>query len=127
MGLQLGRWRMRVPALLGALCVIICSLTHIVGFGSLGVGLVETARAQTVPKSLEEGGTDAAMKLRKNNWAVGVAGGQLPETYITYANELAEGLDDGDNLRVIPIVTYGAASSMDDLLYLRQVDVAITQ
>jgi hypothetical protein len=118
---------MCVPALLGALCLIILSLTHIVGFGSLGVGLVETARAQTVPKSLEEGGTDAAMKLRKNNWTVGVAGGQLSGTYMTFANELAEVLDDGDNLRVIPIVTYGAASNLDDLLYLRNIDVAVTQ
>ncbi len=84
--------------------------------------MVETARAQTVPKSLEEGGTDAAMKLRKNNWAVGVAGGQLSGTYMTFANELAEVLDDGDNLRVIPIVTYGAASNLDDLLYLRNID-----
>ena len=46
---------------------------------------------------------------------------------MTFANELAQVLDDGDNLRVIPIVTYGAASNMDDLLYLRQVDVAVTQ
>ena len=118
---------MRVPALLGAVCLIVLSLTHIVGFGPLGVGLVETARAQTVPKSLEEGGTDAAMKLRKNNWTVGVAGGQLSGTYMTFANELAEVLDDGDNLRVIPIVTYGAASNLDDLLYLRNIDVAVTQ
>jgi len=80
-----------------------------------------------VPKSLEEGGTDAAMKVRKNNWTVGVAGGQLSGTYMTFANELAEVLDDGDNLRVIPIVTYGAASNLDDLLYLRNVDVAVTQ
>src|SRR5260370_26900609 len=118
---------MLVPEVLGAVCLIILSLTHIVGFGSLGVGLVETARAQTVPKSLEEGGTDAAMKLRKNNWAVGVAGGQLSGTYMTFANELAEGLDDGGNLPVIPIVTYGAASNLDDLLYLRNIDVAVTQ
>jgi len=118
---------MRVPALLGAVCLIALSLTHTIGFGSLGVGLVETARAQTVPKSLEEGGTDAAMKGRKNNWSVGVAGGQLSGTYMTFANELAEVLDDGDNLRVIPIVTYGAASNLDDLLYLRNIDVAVTQ
>src|SRR6266481_3029810 len=118
---------MRVPALLGAVCLIILSLTHIVGFGSLGVGLVETARAQTVPKSLEEGGSDAAMRLRKNNWTVGVAGGQLSGTYMTFANEMAEVLDEGDNLRVVPIVTYGAASNLDDLLYLRNVDVAVTQ
>jgi hypothetical protein len=52
--------------------------------------LVVTAQAQTVPKSLEEGGTDAAMNARKNNWTVGVAGGQLTGTYMTFANELAE-------------------------------------
>jgi hypothetical protein len=54
-------------------------------FGSFGIGVVVTAQAQTVPKSLEEGGTDAAMKWRKNNWTVGVAGGQLSGTYMTFA------------------------------------------
>ena len=79
------------------------------------------------PKSLEQGGTDAALKQRRNTWTVGVAGGQLSGTYMTLADELAEVLDDGDNLRVIPIVTYGAASNLDDLLYLRGVDVAMVQ
>ena len=118
---------MRVLGVMGALCLALSALTNAFGFVSLGMGLVEPARAQTVPKALEEGGTDAAMKLRKNNWTVGVAGGQLSGTYMTFANELAEVLDDGDNLRVIPIVTYGAASNLDDLLYLRNVDVAVTQ
>ena len=66
-------------------------------------------------------------RKRKNAWTVGVAGGQLSGTYMTLADELAQVLDDGDNLRVVPIVTYGAASNLDDLLYLRQVDVAMTQ
>src|SRR5499427_7574982 len=118
---------MRVLALLGAVCLAVSPLTHTSGFGSLGIGLVATARAQTVPKSLAEGGSDAAMRERKNNWTVGVAGGQLSGTYMTFANELAEVLDDGADLRVIPIVTYGAASNLDDLLYLRSVDVAVTQ
>jgi TRAP-type uncharacterized transport system substrate-binding protein len=118
---------MRVLAFFGAVCLVVSSLTQTFGLGSLGLGWVGAARAQTVPKSLEEGGTDAAMKARKNNWTVGVAGGQLSGTYMTFANELAEVLDDGDNLRVLPIVTYGAASNLDDLLYLRNVDVAVTQ
>jgi TRAP-type uncharacterized transport system substrate-binding protein len=118
---------MRVLAFFGAVCLVVSSLTQTLGLGSLGVGWVGAARAQTVPKSLEEGGTDAAMKARKNSWTVGVAGGQLSGTYMTFANELAEVLDDGDNLRVLPIVTYGAASNLDDLLYLRNVDVAVTQ
>jgi TRAP-type uncharacterized transport system substrate-binding protein len=111
----------------GTVCLVVSSLTQTLGLGSLGLGWVGAARAQTVPKSLEEGGTDAAMKARKNNWTVGVAGGQLSGTYMTFANELAEVLDDGDNLRVLPIVTYGAASNLDDLLYLRNVDIAVTQ
>src|SRR3989440_4235706 len=95
--------------------------------GYIGRGSIRFAQAQTVPQSLEQGGSEAVMRNRKNNWTLGVAGGQLSGTYMTFANELAEVLDDGDNLRVIPIVTYGAASNLDDLLYLRQVDVAVTQ
>jgi uncharacterized protein len=95
--------------------------------GYIGRGSIRFAQAQTVPQSLEQGGTEAVMKNRKNNWTVGIVGGQLSGTYMTFANELAEVLDDGDNLRVIPIVTYGAASNLDDLLYLQQVDLAVTQ
>src|SRR5436190_6369887 len=94
---------------------------------TFGFGLLAAVQAQTVPKSLEVAGSEAAQRDRRNNWTVGIAGGQLSGTYMTFANELAEVLDDGDNMRVIPIVTYGAASNMDDLLYLRQVDIAVTQ
>src|SRR6516162_11609285 len=118
---------MRVPASRGRVRLAPSLLTLAFTLGSLGMEFLPSVQAQSVPKSLEEGGSDAAMRLRKNNWTVGVAGGQLSGTYMTFANELAEVLDDGDNLRVIPIVTYGAASNLDDLLYLRQVDVAVTQ
>jgi TRAP-type uncharacterized transport system substrate-binding protein len=63
---------------------------------------------------------------RVNNWTVGVAGGLLEGTFIRFAAELAKALDDGDNLRVLPLVTYGAAENVNDLLYLKGVDVAIT-
>lgn len=91
------------------------------------LGLASPAHAQAVPKSLQEGGAEYNLKMRRNNWTVGVAGGLLSGTYMTFANELAQVLDDGDNLRILPIVSYGAASNLDDLLYLRGVDVAVTQ
>jgi TRAP-type uncharacterized transport system substrate-binding protein len=91
------------------------------------VRLISSAQAQTVPKSLEEGGAENALRIRKNQWTVGVAGGLLSGTYMTFADELAQVLDDGDNLRILPMVTYGAASNLEDLLYLRGVDVAMTQ
>src|SRR2546427_10608736 len=110
-----------------AVRLVVSLLAYTFCLGSFEIGLLVTARAQTVPKSIEQGGPDAAMRVRKNNWTVGVAGGQLSGTYMTFANELAEVLDDGDNLRVVPVVTYGAASNLDDLLYLQNVDVAVTQ
>ena len=98
-----------------------------------GTGVVPSVRigspaiAQAIPKSLQPNGNESATKDRKNAWVVGVAGGLLSGTYMRFADELAQVLDDGDNLRVLPIVTYGAASNLDDLLYLRGVDVAVTQ
>ena len=43
-----------------------------------------------------------------NAWTVGLAGGLLEGAFIRYAADLAKVLDDGDNLRVIPMVTFGA-------------------
>lgn len=110
------------------LCVIVL-VTLIFTFTSHNsdLGLASRAYAQVVPKSIQEGGAEYNLKMRRNNWTLGVAGGQLSGTYMTFANELAEVLDDGDNLRILPIVSYGAASNLDDLLYLRGIDVAVTQ
>src|SRR5438132_9457669 len=91
---------------------------------SLQVG---TATAQTIPPSLLQGGTETAIKERKNGWTVGIVGGLIDGTYMRFADELAKVLDDGDNLRIMPIVSYGAASNLEDLIYLRGVDLAITQ
>lgn len=95
----------------------------------LSIAAVATpALGQAVPDSLKQSGnTESAIKEKRNAWTVGVAGGLISGTYMTFANELARALDDGDNLRILPIVTYGAASNIDDLLYLRGVDVAVTQ
>jgi uncharacterized protein len=83
--------------------------------------------AQAIPKSLQEGGSDAVMRERKNTWAVGIVGGLMSGSYMRFVDEMASALNDGDNLRILPIVSYGAASNLDDLLYLRGVDAAITQ
>src|SRR5262249_52966690 len=91
------------------------------------IGIGSPVKAQTIPKSLEAQGNEYAVRERKNNAVVGVAGGLLSGTYMKFADEMAQVLDDGDKLRVLPIVTYGAASNLEDLLYLRGVDVAITQ
>jgi TRAP-type uncharacterized transport system substrate-binding protein len=88
---------------------------------------IDAANAQAIPKSIQQGGSDAAIKMRKNAWTVGLAGGLVDGTYMRFADELAKVLDDGDNLRILPMVSYGAATNLDDLLYLKGVDLAVTQ
>jgi TRAP-type uncharacterized transport system substrate-binding protein len=118
---------MHIQKLRGALWAAAAFVVVGLGISALGPSFPTPVQAQVIPKSLEEGGTDAALRARKNEWTVGVVGGLLSGSYMTFADELAQVLDDGDNLRILPIVTHGAASNLDDLLYLRGVDVAMTQ
>jgi TRAP-type uncharacterized transport system substrate-binding protein len=60
-----------------------------------------------------------------NAWTLGLAAG-LPEgAPLRFATELARVVDDGTELRVLPIVTRGVFENLHDLLYLRGVDAAI--
>ena len=88
------------------------------------------AVAQTGPtietKSTQRGSAlERNVEGRVNNWTVGLAGG-LPEgTILRFAAEIARNLNDGDELRILPLVTPGAADNLNNLLYLKGVDLAI--
>jgi TRAP-type uncharacterized transport system substrate-binding protein len=110
-----------------ALAIAGAALAVGAGIAAFGPAAPRPAYAQAIPNSLSAGGTDAAVRERKNQWTVGVSGGQLSGSYMTFADELAQVLNDGDNLRILPIVTAGAASNLDDLLYVRGIDAAMTQ
>ena len=102
-----------------------CAAAFVVAL--LSVNFSAQLSAQVIPKSIQEGGTDSELRGRKNQWTVGIVGGLLSGSYMRFADEMANALNDGDNLRILPIVSYGAASNLDDLLYLEGVDAAITQ
>ena len=70
---------------------------------------------------------EAAVRERKNSWTVGVAGGLLEGTRLRFVDEMARVVADGDNMRVMPFISQGSATNLEDLLYLRGVDVAVTQ
>jgi TRAP-type uncharacterized transport system substrate-binding protein len=82
------------------------------------------AGSRNAPTAAANG--EAVKADRVNNWTIGVAAGLLEGSFIRFAAELAKAFDDGDNLRILPIVTYGAVENIADLLYLRGVDLAIT-
>jgi TRAP transporter TAXI family solute receptor len=101
-------------------------LPRILAFLAFFAGLaLSPLRAQPAPA--EAPSPETAIKDRKNRGTVGIACGQLEAAYPTLAQEMAKVLDDGDNLRVIPMITYGSVGNIEDLLYLRNVDVAFTK
>jgi TRAP-type uncharacterized transport system substrate-binding protein len=65
------------------------------------------------------------LRARINEWTVGLAGGLLEGAPIRLATEIARVVNDGENLHVLPIVTRGPTENVNDLLYLRGVDMAI--
>jgi len=85
--------------------------------------LTELAQAAR-PTANTEGETEQVSRI--NNWTVGVAGGLLEGTFSRFAAELGKAFDDGENLRVLPVLTYGATENVSDLLYLKGIDIAIT-
>src|SRR5262249_43396712 len=68
---------------------------------------------------------EPSLKIRLNRWTVGLAAGRLEGGPLRFAAELARVLDDGNNFRVLPVVTRGPFDNVFDLLYLNGVDAAI--
>lgn len=67
------------------------------------------------------------LRNRINQGTVAIVSGGVNGTYIRIAADLASVLDNGDELRVLPILGKGSVRNISDLLYLRGVDLAIVQ
>ncbi|HWN49321.1 MAG TPA: TAXI family TRAP transporter solute-binding subunit [Xanthobacteraceae bacterium] len=113
-----------------ALLGLLVSLSAVVGMrpseaqtGAASRGAAD-AGARNAPTAAANGESVKAAHI--NNWTVGIAAGLLEGSFIRFASELAKALDDGENLRILPTVTYGAVENIADLLYLKGVDIAIT-
>jgi TRAP-type uncharacterized transport system substrate-binding protein len=80
------------------------------------------ARTGTMPPGAPE---EPSARQALNDSTIGLAAGQLEGAPLRFATELARVLDDGPNMRVVPMVTRGIFDNIFDLLYLRGVDAAI--
>ena len=80
------------------------------------------ASGQAIPKSLQGGDPESTTRERKNTWTVGLVGGLFEGTFMRFAEEIRKVIDDGDEMRVLPIVSRGTAANLEDLLYLRGID-----
>lgn len=66
-------------------------------------------------------------RSRMNQTVVTIMAGGSSSTDLAIAADLADVLDDGDRLRVLPIVGRGAMQSVKDVMFLRGIDMGITQ
>ncbi len=64
---------------------------------------------------------------RVNAGTVRVISGGIGGTYIRIATDLASVLNDGQRLRILPIVGQGSVQNITDLLYLKGIDIGIVQ
>lgn len=62
-----------------------------------------------------------------NNGTIRLMAGSYESTDLRLAVDLANALDEGYDLRIIPMVGKGSVRNIEDLLYLRGVDVAMVQ
>jgi uncharacterized protein len=68
-----------------------------------------------------------SINTRVNSNTLAVISGNLNATYISIAYDLSAVLDDGDNLRILPVVGKGGGGNIRDVRFLKGIDLGITQ
>jgi TRAP transporter TAXI family solute receptor len=78
------------------------------------------------PEQRQEASEHTSNLARINDNVVTVLSGNRDGDSLGIVYDLSEVLDDGDNLRVLPVVGKGSAQNVRDMLLLRNIDMGIT-
>jgi TRAP transporter TAXI family solute receptor len=88
--------------------------------------VVDPAKVSDSLKAIFQFGS-AATKQALNANTVTLITGTIGGTYVQFGADLASVLDDGNKLRVLPIVGRGSVQSVADILFLQGVDIGIVR
>src|SRR5690348_3659032 len=80
---------------------------------------------RTSERTNERAGTDLGDRLNKNTLVI-VSGG-LESTGLTITHQLSTALDDGDDMRILPMVGAGGGRNIRDVRFMKGIDLGITQ
>jgi TRAP transporter TAXI family solute receptor len=102
----------------------------LVAFGLVGAKAEETefdpAKVSESLKAIFQfGSTSTKQALNANT--VTLISGTIGGTYVQFGADLASVLDDGNKLRILPIVGRGSVQSVADILFLQGVDLGIVR
>ncbi len=103
-----------------------------VGFCLIALAATAAARAKDQAKpdaSVAPSGQNMRenFRARMNENVVTIMAGSPSGTDLAVVQDLASVLDDGDNLRVLPLVGKGPEQNIKDVMFLRGVDMGVTQ
>ncbi len=97
------------------------TFVFIVAIGFSTASPAQSPKAENAPRAPSE----QQIRDRVNAGTVGLAGGLLEGAPIRFATEIARVVNESDKVHVLPIVTRGPTENVNDLLYLKGVDLAI--
>ena len=82
-------------------------------------------RDRTNDRASERTSTDLGERLNKNT--VVIVSGGLESTDLAITHQLSAALDDGDDLRILPMVGAGGSRNIRDVRFMKGIDLGITQ
>jgi uncharacterized protein len=85
---------------------------------------VHSSQAQSRRVAVAEPAQSIADRINSNTLAI--VSGNINAAWLTIAYDLSAVLDDGDNLRILPVIGKGGAQNVRDVRYLKGVDLGIT-
>ena len=95
--------------------------------GILLLALPSSAQSQSSQAQRATTESETALAGRMNANTVTVISGTPGGTYFRAASDMAFVLDDGDNLRILPILGKGAGQNAYDVRFLRGVDLGFVR
>lgn len=104
-----------------------CLIALAIGLAPISALAQEAKRGQPVRPAAAKSAPQQSLTERLNQNTVTIITGNPNGTYLYFAYDMSAVLDNGDELRVLPVVGKGAFQNVKDILHLRGVDLGITQ
>jgi TRAP transporter TAXI family solute receptor len=115
------------PCLAALFCAAVAALPATPSLAQIAPtrsGVIEVAQRATVQNTASR---HAALTEQINANTVTVISGNPNGTYLYLAYDMSAVLDDGNELRVLPVIGKGGYQNVIDVLHLRGIDLCITQ
>lgn len=100
-------------------------LSTVLLIAAVSASPAQNARPPVGARTAPPAGDEAPIRARINAWTVGLAAGLLEGAPLRFASDMARVVNESGTVHVLPVVTRGPTENVNDLLYLKGIDIAI--